>query len=209
MQVQILSPAKTMTANEQRKQRALRQWEDLTLSCRHCLTPLPYEKRYNKFCGSSCAASYNNKKFPKKPATPRAACAFCGAVFVARYRKKFCSHECSVDHRSLFFMRGLLDSWRAGKHEVCSPDGQLSQALRKYLIFKAAYCCQECGWSKRNPHTGKTPLEVDHIDGDYRNNSESNLRVLCPSCHSLTASYKGANKGKGRAKRKRPKQHSC
>jgi hypothetical protein len=28
--------------------------------CMHCNLSLPYVKRYNKFCGSSCAATYNN-----------------------------------------------------------------------------------------------------------------------------------------------------
>lgn len=42
------------------------------------------------------------------------------------------------------------------------------------------------------------PLEIDHIDGNSENNSEENLRLICPNCHSLTATYKGANRGKGR-----------
>lgn len=39
---------------------------------------------------------------------------------------------------------------------------------------------------------------MEHIVGDYTNNSEENLILLCPNCHSLTATYKGANKGHGR-----------
>jgi hypothetical protein len=42
------------------------------------------------------------------------------------------------------------------------------------------------------------PLEVDHIDGDWRNNRIENLRLLCPNCHSTTDSYRG--RGKGRSK---------
>ncbi|QNP72465.1 HNH endonuclease [Streptomyces roseirectus] len=41
------------------------------------------------------------------------------------------------------------------------------------------------------------PLEVDHVDGDWRNNRVGNLRLLCPNCHSTTDSYRG--RGKGRA----------
>ncbi|MFD9205247.1 HNH endonuclease signature motif containing protein [Streptomyces sioyaensis] len=38
------------------------------------------------------------------------------------------------------------------------------------------------------------PLEVDHIDGDWRDNRPQNLRLLCPNCHSATDSYRGRNK---------------
>lgn len=39
------------------------------------------------------------------------------------------------------------------------------------------------------------PLEVDHIDGNWRNNCRENLRMLCPNCHSATDTYRGRNKG--------------
>jgi hypothetical protein len=37
-------------------------------------------------------------------------------------------------------------------------------------------------------------LEVDHIDGDTFNNAISNLRILCPNCHSQTPTFRGRNK---------------
>ncbi|MEU1038682.1 HNH endonuclease signature motif containing protein [Streptomyces sp. NPDC005907] len=40
------------------------------------------------------------------------------------------------------------------------------------------------------------PLEVDHIDGDWRNNRLKNLRLLCPNCHSTTDTYRGRAKGR-------------
>ncbi|GAB2446944.1 HNH endonuclease signature motif containing protein [Streptomyces incanus] len=41
------------------------------------------------------------------------------------------------------------------------------------------------------------PLEVDHADGNWRDNLIDNLRLLCPNCHSTTDNYRG--RGKGRA----------
>ncbi|MFF7645985.1 HNH endonuclease [Streptomyces canus] len=41
------------------------------------------------------------------------------------------------------------------------------------------------------------PLEVDHVDGNWRDNRIENLRFLCPNCHSTTDSYRG--RGKARA----------
>jgi 5-methylcytosine-specific restriction endonuclease McrA len=37
-------------------------------------------------------------------------------------------------------------------------------------------------------------LECDHIDGVPTNHNPSNLRLICPNCHSQTNTFKGRNK---------------
>ena len=49
-----------------------------------------------------------------------------------------------------------------------------------------------------NPFTRNVPLETHHKDGDYTNNNEDNLELLCPNCHSLTDTYKNSFNHKGR-----------
>lgn len=59
--------------------------------------------------------------------------------------------------------------------------GKLSIASAAVLIAEA----YELGMDKIHPITGEPPLHVHHIDGDATNNSEDNLQLLCPNCHSF------------------------
>ena len=78
----------------------------------------------------------------------------------------------------------------------------VSRHIKKFLIEKCGEKCSECGWDKKHSVTGKVPIEVDHISGDASENALSNVRLLCPNCHSLTTSYRNLNKGRGRSWRK-------
>lgn len=79
---------------------------------------------------------------------------------------------------------------------------QTSNHIKKYMLMKHDYKCSICKWNQINKYTNTLPLELEHIDGDSTNNKESNLTILCPNCHSLTSTSKGANKGKGTRIRK-------
>ena len=52
--------------------------------------------------------------------------------------------------------------------------------------------CELCGWSQRSVD-GRVPLELDHINGDNKDNRLVNLRILCPNCHSLQPTHRGLN----------------
>jgi 5-methylcytosine-specific restriction endonuclease McrA len=64
--------------------------------------------------------------------------------------------------------------------------------------LKIEYKCKNCGIAKwqGNPIV----LELEHIDGNNRNNSIENLELLCPNCHSQTKGFRGRGKNSGKVK---------
>jgi hypothetical protein len=64
----------------------------------------------------------------------------------------------------------------------------------KLLLIKVGLLknkCSKCSITKWQGE--KISLHLDHIDGNPRNNSILNLRILCPNCHSQTETYCGKN----------------
>ena len=151
-----------------------------------------------KFCSKSCAASYNNRntthnQTSQKSETLNSNCLNCQAPI--SHKKKFCSIACQLD----FQYKDYIDKWK--RHEVTGikgKNGQLSNYIRRYIFEKFQSKCSRCGWGETNPYTNTIPLEVEHIDGNWENSYEENLDLLCPNCHSLTSTYRGANRGHGR-----------
>lgn len=110
---------------------------------------------------------------------------------------KYCSNQCQMDYQH----KQWIIRWQNGEETGLKGKYQVSDHIRRYLKDKYNNKCSRCGWGEINPYTNEIPLEIEHIDGNYLNNKEENLDLICPNCHSLTATYKGANKGNGRKER--------
>lgn len=71
-----------------------------------------------------------------------------------------------------------------------------SDKLKKRLISEGIFehRCSSCKLTEwlGNP----MPLELEHKDGNHRNNYLNNLCLLCPNCHTFTPTYRGKNIGK-------------
>jgi hypothetical protein len=126
---------------------------------------------------------------------PPVAC-LCGCLRLVTVRKgKYATQRCQREHD----YQRYIAAWLRGEISGVNPNwGDVSGYVRRYILERDGNQCVLCGWGERNPHTGTLPLVLDHIDGDSENTTEGNLRTLCPNCDSLTNTYKGANRGRGR-----------
>ena len=176
--------AKTQNRNVLRK--------DKTKICHTCGIQFDYgNDPHRKFCGHSCAAKASNAGRVKKKT-----CFHCQTLY-SGCGKKFCSPKCM----GLSKKKTIIDDWEKDPSSATRTQG-LSPTVRRHLMQQSGNQCSLCAWGEVNPVTGRSPLEVDHIDGDCYNNDSGNLRVLCPNCHSLTDTYKALNKNGKRKYRK-------
>ena len=118
-------------------------------------------------------------------------CLNCGKELTGR-QTKYCSNQCQKEYQ----YKEYIELWKAGKENGMRGQFDTSKHIKRYLIQRANGKCERCGWGEINPYTQKIPLELHHKDGNYRNNAEDNLELLCPNCHSLTDTYRGGNTGK-------------
>lgn len=167
--------------------------EKYTLNCAFCgnkydvyLTKGIFKAgRYKKNCSPECSHKII-KKF----------CLECGKEVL---HGSFCNKDC----KSLFQYKSYIIKWKSGL--VSGMDGRfgISKYIRRYFYEKYDNRCCKCGWSVIHKKTGKIPLTIHHKDGNYKNNNEENIDLLCPNCHSLTENYCSLNMGNGRNKNKK------
>lgn len=112
-------------------------------------------------------------------------------------KKKIEKFNISVDHfKGQAWSKGIvLGNKRKTASEILIvlPTGsnrEKSYLLRRAMVEKGII--EECCYCNIKKTWNDLPivLEIDHIDGNYLNNSISNLRFMCPNCHSQTPTYK-------------------
>jgi 5-methylcytosine-specific restriction endonuclease McrA len=78
--------------------------------------------------------------------------------------------------------------WSKGQQLKDWSDYSRGVSLKPHLIKERGHKCEDClldTW-KQLP----IPLEIEHIDGDRRNNQLENLKLLCCNCHALTPTWR-------------------
>ena len=163
--------------------------------CLNCNLAIDYEHHTEKkFCNHSCAAVFNNAKriivcdsASEKTyrILPIKKCKHCNQST----KRFYCSSECQ--HKEIIKNTNL-------KIENGNRVGPIQ--FKRYLSEKRGHKCEMCGLSEWG--NKQILLVLDHIDGNSENCSLQNLRQICSNCDTLTPTYKGRNKGKGRFARK-------
>lgn len=78
-----------------------------------------------------------------------------------------------------------------------TPTEELSHgSIRKRILLEQENKCNRCEldtWLEE-----PLVLELEHKDGNSKNNKRDNLEGLCPNCHSLTPTWRGRNKNTGK-----------
>jgi hypothetical protein len=107
-----------------------------------------------------------------------------------QFSGKYCSNTCRGLHKSKLHK----EAWYSGTLEkkIDRP------TIRKYLTKDRGYNCENEGCTVTDWLGKSITLEVDHIDGNSADDKPSNVRLICPNCHSQSPHRGAANKGRGR-----------
>jgi hypothetical protein len=197
-----LGSEKLILSNINKRQLRIKLYNDNPKKCKKCKKVIPYEKRMNDYCNSSCFASMNNigicrnKNYYDKLRKPKPKpikkevrkkvikiCKLCG-------KENLCYENsdgfCNYNHARLYKTKYMIDKGEANHSN--------KHAVRSYLIYFHGGKCEQCN---NNEWFGcKLSLEMHHIDGDVDNMRLKNLKLLCPNCHGITDNYKSKNKHK-------------
>lgn len=153
-------------------------------TCQKQFHKIPSHVTENNYCSKSCAATMNNRLFPKRKKTtthklpkPKKEinCTVCGKLTT---RRKFCSNTC--------------------KSKKYSYPAQRARGLKRKLelIERAGGKCSICGYNKNiaalcfhhlNPSEKEMHLDMRSLSNNSMNvieNEFSKCQLLCMNCHT-------------------------
>lgn len=134
-----------------------------------------------RFCNSKCARGFSTKK-KRKEINNKVSDKLLGRKGKP---KKYSDEKWKIikEKRDVIFNNKLLNA----NFNSLGYDSK-----RKRVILEQNGKCNKCKLNKWLNE--EIPLELEHIDGNHKNNERNNLEALCPNCHALTPTWRGRNK---------------
>lgn len=183
----------------QNKLKRIKEYKKTPKLCFFCKSSLSYDKRRNKFCTRSCAASFNNMGIARNFKEDTYEEYIKERNNRNNYTKKGCLHCNKITSNIRFCSRNCLSEYKKQqRREKIEATGALEdyKVEKWYLIEKRSHQCEVCHNEKWN--WKDIPLDLHHKDGNSNNNVLDNLLLICPNCHRQTDNFGSKNKGKGR-----------
>lgn len=148
------------------------------------------------FCSKSCSAKFNNKQSPKRISKHK------DSIIKLRKDGLTLSEIKNELGCSLGIVRYFTKDVKVNTKEIATRKlkanrkdiGSLisTSTIRSRMIKDGRNVCDICGISTWNGV--KITLEIHHVDGNNKNNTQNNLQMLCPNCHSQTDNYRNRNR---------------
>ncbi len=140
-----------------------------------------------KFCGRSCAATYNNTRHPKR--APENTCVDCGTPIATRRTR---CRPCNGEWQSLRVLGDattlseaiLRQSKSIDKHGKASTFAFIRARARAIIKREGTTACEWCGYDKHVEVCHEPAISsysLDTLVSDI--NKRENLLVLCRNCH--------------------------
>lgn len=159
--------------------------------CKQCNSELEYEKRFNKFCSNSCSATSSNKARGARSLSTR--------LKQSIAQSKYLSSLSDQELKAIYQSKGKTKTKNHINNimEADFDDLPLGSKRKRIIIEQDGKCahCHLLEWMGK-----PICFELDHIDGDRKNNFRSNLEILCPNCHSNTPTWKGRKNARDNSK---------
>ncbi len=112
-------------------------------------------------------------------------------------KKKIQEFNIDISH---FNIKNQNDREKYSLEEVFCKNSPVTQKMLRGYVTRhniLEYKCEKCGCDG-HWQNGIISLEIDHINGDNKDNRIENLHYLCPNCHALTETYRGRNIGRSK-----------